>query len=85
MQRPWWLPVRDLTRHVLVYSTLLMVFVVALVYGSMLNSLAARALDSKFSLHVLGLLEYAAVVCDAMIILVYMASDIIGIVKRRVL
>jgi hypothetical protein len=84
MQHPWWFPARDLARHVLAYSTLLMVFVIALFYGSMLNSLAGRVLDSRFSLQVLSFLEYAAVVCDAMIILVYMASDIIEVVKRRV-
>ena len=83
MQHPWWLPVRDLARHALGNSMLLLVFVIALVYGSMLDSLAARVLNSKFSLHVLRFLEYAAVVCDAMFILVSMTSVIIGIVKRR--
>lgn len=83
MQQPWWFPVRDLTRHVLGNSTLLLVFVIAMVYGSMLDSLAARVLSSRFSLYVLRFLEYAAVVCDAMFILISMAGVIIGIVKRR--
>ena len=83
MQQPWWLPMRDFTRHVLGNSMLLLVFVIALIYGSMLDSLAARVLNSNFSLHVLRFLEYAAVVCDAIFILVSMTGVIIGIVKRR--
>lgn len=83
MQHPWWSPVRELVRHTLVYSALLMVLVVAMVYGSVLISVAKRLLDSKFSLHVVMFLEYAAVTCDAIVILIFMTGDILRIVKRQ--
>ena len=44
MQQPWWLPVRDLTRHVLVYSALLAVFFASMLFGSALSSLAGHLL-----------------------------------------
>ena len=83
MQHPWWSPVRELARHALVYSALLMVLVIAMIYGSVLSSMAKRLLDSKFSLHVVMFLEYAAVACDATVILIFMTSDILRMVKRQ--
>ena len=82
MQQPWWLPVRDLTRHVLVYSALLTVFFASMLFGSALSSLAGHMLVSNFSLHVWTLLEYAVVVFDAVAILAFMAEDFFRSIKR---
>lgn len=84
MQQPWWLPVRDLTRHVLVYSALLTVFFASMLFGSALSSLAGHMLVSKFSFQVWRLLEYAVVVFDAVAILTFMAEDIFRSVRRRI-
>jgi hypothetical protein len=83
MQHAWWLPVRELARHTLVYSALLIVLVAAMVYGSVLISVAKRLLDSKFSLHVLMFLEYAGITLDAIVIMIFMTGDILRIVKRQ--
>jgi hypothetical protein len=83
MQQPWWLPVRDLTRHVLVYSALLTVFFASTLFGSELSSMAGHMLLSKFSLHVWRLLEYAVVVFDALAIFIFMAGDLFRSIKRQ--
>lgn len=33
MQHPWWFPVGELTRHIVVYSTSFALFVLASMYG----------------------------------------------------
>jgi hypothetical protein len=38
MQHPWWFPVGELTRHLLVYSTLFSLFVLAALYGGIKSS-----------------------------------------------
>ena len=83
MQQPWWLSVRDLTRHVLVYSALLMVFFASTLFGSALSSMAGHMLVSKFSLRVWTFLEYAVVVFDALAILIFMAGDLFRGIKRQ--
>jgi hypothetical protein len=84
MQQPWWLPVRDLTRHVLVYSGLLTLFFVSTLFGSMLSSMAEHMLVSKFPLHAWRFLEYAVVVFDAVAILTFMAVDLFRSIRRRI-
>ena len=84
MQQPWWLPVRDLTRHVLVYSGLLTLFFVSTLFGSTLSSMAEHMLVSKFSLHAWRLLEYAVVVCDALSMLTFMAADLFRSIRRQI-
>ena len=82
MQQPWWSPVRDLTRHVLVYSASLTVFFASTLFGSMLSSMAGHVLFSKFPLHVLRFLEYAAVVFDALAVFVFMVRDLLKSLQR---
>jgi hypothetical protein len=84
MQHPWWLPVRDLTRHMLVYSAVLAGFFVSTLFGSVLSSLAEHILITKFSVHLLNFLEYAVVVCDALTMLVFMAVDVFRSIKRKI-
>jgi len=84
MQQPWWLPVRDFTRHMLVYSGLLTLFFASTLFGSALNSMAEHLLASKVSLHAWRLLEYAVVVCDALSILTYMAADLFRSIRRQI-
>ena len=84
MQQPWWLPVRDLTRHVFVYSALLTVFFASMLFGSALSSLAGHILVSNFSLHIWRLLEYAVIVFDAVSILTFMVVDLFRGIKRRI-
>jgi hypothetical protein len=83
MQRPWWLPVRDFTRHMLVYSGLLALFFVSTLFGAALSSLAGRVLVSKFSLQIWIFLEYAVVVCDALTILAFMTVDVFRSIRRQ--
>ena len=76
MRRPWWFPVKDLTQHVLPYSTCFVLFVLAAVYGSALIDVASRAIGSKFVLHVLRFLEYAFVVGDAVFLLMHLIKHL---------
>ena len=82
MQHPWWSPVEEFTRHILIYSTLLSLFVLAALYGSAINALLENSIASKFVLHVVLALEYAIVVCDAIVIMIYMISDVLKGVRR---
>jgi hypothetical protein len=82
MQHPWWSPVEEFTRHILIYSTLLSLFVLAALYGSAINALLESSIASKFVLHVVLALEYAIVVCDAIVIMIYMISDVLKGVRR---
>ena len=76
MQHPWWFTVRELTRHMAIYSALFLIFVLAVLYGSLVNSLVERAVASKFIVHVVAAVEYAIVVCDALMILKMLVYDV---------
>ena len=82
MRHPWWSPVRDLTRHVLVYSALLAVIFAATLFGSVLHSVAERVVVTKLPLHVLRFLEYAVVICDAIAVFVLMIRDLLRSLRR---
>jgi hypothetical protein len=45
-------------------------------------TLLRLANKDPFSIHVVTFLEYAAIICDAIVILVFMAGDIQRIVRR---
>jgi hypothetical protein len=76
MQHPWWFPVKDLTRHVLVYSIALVLFTLAAVLESGLTAAAERLVISKFTFRVLVFLEYAVVIGDAIFVVIFLIRDI---------
>ncbi len=82
MQHPWWFPVEEFTQHILIYSALFSLFVLAALYGSAINALLEISIASKFVLHVVLALEYAIAICDAIVILIYMISDVLKGVRR---
>jgi hypothetical protein len=82
MQHPWWFPVGEITRHVLAYSASFFLFVLATLYGSAISHLVQHFVASKFVLHVVTALEYAIVVCDAIIIMILMVGDVLRTMRR---
>jgi hypothetical protein len=82
MQHPWWVPVKDVAKHVLVYSVALMLFTLAAVFESMLTSTAEHLIESKFTFRVLVCLEYAVLVSDAIIIVMLLVGNIWHSLKR---
>jgi hypothetical protein len=82
MQHPWWFPVGELTRHLLAYSASFFLFVLATLYGSAISHIVQNSIDSKFVLQVVIALEYAIVVCDAIIILILMVGDVMKTIRR---
>ena len=82
MQHPWWFPVGELTRHVLAYSASFFLFVSATLYGSAISHLVQNSIASKFVLHVVTALEYAIVVCDAIIFMMLMVGDVVRTLRR---
>jgi hypothetical protein len=82
MQYPWWYPVRDLARHVAVYSIALVLFTVAAVVESRVTATAEHLVTSKFTFRVLVCLEYAVVISDAVIILILLIENVWHSLKR---
>lgn len=82
MQHPWWFPVKDLTRHVLVYSIALVLFTLAAVLESGLTAAAERLVISKFTFRLLVFLEYAVVIGDAIFVVIFLIRDIWHGLKR---
>jgi hypothetical protein len=82
MQHPWWFPVGELTRHIVVYSTSFVLFVLATLYGSAISSLVESYIASKFVFHVVLALEYAIVVGDAIVIMGLMVGDVLRSVRK---
>lgn len=72
----WWFPARDLTANLLMYAACFALLVVGAVYGTVLITLASRVIASKFILHVLAFLEYAAVVVDGIFILMHLVEHL---------
>ena len=84
MQHRWLAAVADITKHVLLYSIAFLFFVISAVYGSAITALASRAIESRFVFHVLVVLEYAIVLSDAALILMYLVNNIRDSFKRMI-
>ena len=82
VQRPWWKPACTFAQQALVNSACLVLLVLAAVYGSSLISFSSHAIASKFSFHVLVILEYAVVVGDAIVILINVIEHVWRALKR---
>lgn len=57
--------VKELVRHAAIYSFAFMLFSFDTVVGSIVSSLATRAIASRFILHVMIAVEYTVVVLQA--------------------
>ena len=84
MRGPWWSPVWYFTQHMLMYSTCFAVLALSAAYGSVLIELASHAIASKFTLYILTFLEYAAVIADAIFILLHLLTHLRETFKRIV-
>ena len=82
MQHAWWLPVRDLARHVLGNSMLFVVTTSLFVFDSALLEFAGRLIHSKFVFHYLMVLEYAFLVSDTVVIGMFVVENILKSLKR---
>jgi hypothetical protein len=82
VQQPWWFPVRDLARHVLGHSALLLILTLASVLNSALLEVARHLIHSKFVFHMLVALEYAFLVCDTVVIGMVLIRGILNRLKR---
>jgi hypothetical protein len=82
MQHPWWLPVRDLARHVLIFSLSLILFTTAAIVESKVTATAEHLITSKFAFRMLVCLEYAVVMSDAVIILIMLIKTVCHSLKR---
>ncbi len=82
MQHPWWFPVRELMWHIAVYSTSFLLFVLAALCGSLASYLVEHAISSRFVVRVVVTLEYAIVVCDAVVFFGMMVNDVRKSLRR---
>ena len=82
MRGPWWYPVWDLLRHTLMYVTFLTLLALSAAYTSAITVLVSHVLSSKFVIHILIFLEYAAVVVEALFVLEYLFRHLRMTFKR---
>lgn len=87
MRGPWLSSVFHVMQHTLLYIACFAFLVLGAAYGSALAALAARWIESKFVLHVLVFMEYAAVVADAAYLLMHLVRHLMesfgGVVKSK--
>jgi hypothetical protein len=81
MQHPWWFPVRELARHALANSTVLVMFAAAAVFESALMTIANRFVMSKFAFHTLTFLGYAVLVTDAIATMLFLIRNVLNTFK----
>ena len=72
MRAPWWHPVLALMRHTLLYVTSLSLLALSAAYTSEITVLVSQVVPSKFVIHILVFLEYAAIVVEALFVLEYL-------------
>jgi hypothetical protein len=82
MRHPLFAVAADIARHVLLFSTAFLFLVISAVYGSAIAALASHAIASRFVFHVLVVLEYAIVLSDAALVLMYLAGNLRDSFKR---
>ena len=82
MRGPWWHPVLALMQHTLVYVTSLSLLAVSAAYTSEITVLVSHVVPSKFVIHILVFLEYAAVVVEALFVLEYLFKRLRMTFKR---
>jgi hypothetical protein len=76
MRGPWWYPVWNIAQHTLVYAASFAFLALSAAYGSAITTLVSHVIASKFVIHVLIFLEYAAVAADALIVLGYLIQHL---------
>lgn len=77
MRGPWLSSVFHVMQHTLLYVACLAFLVLGAAYGSAVAALAERVIPSKFVLHVLVFMEYAAVVADAAYLLMHLVRHLV--------
>ncbi len=82
MQHQSELSLWELVRHVFVYSTVFGLVSLEAVYGSVVDSLVSHVVTSTFVLHVLAMLEYAIVACNAITVTLALGQDVLRNLKR---
>jgi len=82
MQHPWRCSVRDILDHLLKNSAVLVMFSSVTVFDSVLIEIAGRLVISKFVFHILVALEYALVVGDATMIVMFLILSIWNKLRR---
>lgn len=77
MRGPWLSSVFHVMQHTLLYVACFAFLVLGAAYGSAVAALAARWITSKFVLHILVFMEYAAVVADATYLLMHLVRHLV--------
>ena len=72
MHGPWWHPVLALVQHALVCVTSLALLALSAAYASEITVLVSHFVPSKFVIHIMIFLEYAAMVVEALFVLEYL-------------
>jgi hypothetical protein len=76
------LSIREVARHVCVYSIVFGLIALEAAYGSAVSSLAAHVITSKFILRMLTSMEYTIVAGGAVTVTLGLCCDVLNSLKR---
>ena len=82
MQHPWRFSGGEILAHLLGNSVMLVVFTLVTAFDSVIMGIASRLIVSKFVFQVLATVEYALVVSDAIMIVMFLILSVWEKLKR---